>query len=206
MNSVTVEEAIALLNNEHVVAVPTETVYGLAARYDSRKAIDALYLLKGRPKEKALTVNLHSAEEIKKFLLKSPAGLDELMRRYWPGPLTLVVPIQEKKILADLRGGRAMCGFRVPDHPLVRDVIRRVGPLVLPSANFSGESPATDARQVYTAFGANIPILDGGPCKIGVASTVLMTKEGAWEILREGAISKESLTHILDVVACNNII
>lgn len=193
---ITLEKAIVLLQQGQVVALPTETVYGLAARYDSPQAIENLYQLKGRPKHKALTVNLYSAEQIRPFLLYEPKGLNELMQAYWPGPLTLVVDIRENMILPDVRSGGVSCGFRVPDHPLTRSVISEVGPIVLPSANLSGKPAAKSAQDIELSCA--VPILDGGTCALGIESTVLAFKKGAWVILREGAISKNSLQQILD--------
>jgi L-threonylcarbamoyladenylate synthase len=192
---ITLEEAIVFLQQGQVVALPTETVYGLAARYDSPQAIENLYHLKGRPKHKALTVNLYSAEQIRPFLLHEPKGLNELMQAYWPGPLTLVVDIREHMILPDVRSRGGSCGFRVPDHPLTRAVIRAVGPIVLPSANLSGKPAAKSAQEIELS--SSVPILDGGACILGIESTVLAYKKGGWVILREGAISKNSLQHIL---------
>lgn len=189
------KEAIELLKKGHVVALPTETVYGVAARYDSKEGIEALYQIKGRPKNKALTVNLHAVEEIHQFLPYLPRGFDLLTHAYWPGPLTLVVDIKEEMILPDIRSEGSACGFRIPDHALTRAIIKAVGPIVLPSANLSGESPATTAQQVQEIF--SIPVVDGGECKIGIASTVLAFKNGFWHVLREGTISKQSLTNIL---------
>ena len=196
------QEATQLLKQEAVVALPTETVYGLAVKYNSQKGIEALYDLKGRPKQKPLTINLYSADDIRQFIAYEPEGLQLLMKRYWPGPLTLVVEVKQETILPIVRSGDKTCGFRVPDHTLTREIIKEVGPIVLPSANLSGNMPAKEATQIKVEFKDKVPVLDGGVCKIGIASTVLAFIEGRWQILREGVISRENLKAILGYEPC----
>ena len=191
------QEATELLKQDAIVALPTETVYGLAVKYSSQKGIEALYDLKGRSKQKPLTINLYTAEDINQFIQYEPEGLQLLMSSYWPGPLTLVIDVKEEFILPIVRNGDKTCGFRVPDHKLTREIIKEVGPIVLPSANLSGNVPATEATQIKLEFNDRVPVLDGGVCRIGVASTVLAFLEGRWQILREGAISKETLRDLL---------
>lgn len=194
---ISIQDAIELLKKGSIVALPTETVYGLAVRYDSKEGIEALYELKGRPKQKPLTINIYEPEEIRRFINSEPEGLDLLIKSYWPGPLTLVLDVKESLILPIVTNGDKTCGFRVPDHELTRAVIKEAGPIVLPSANLSGHMPAVDAEGIRREFHNKVPILDGGVCRIGVASTVLVFLQGQWKILREGAVSAESLRALL---------
>lgn len=187
------EEALTLLNSEDVVALPTETVYGLAVKYDSQKGIEKLYSMKGRPETKPLTVNLYQSEDLKKFLKTTPPGLEKLMKHFWPGPLTIVLEVKEDLILPIVRSGGSTCGFRIPDHELTRKLIQAVGPIVLPSANLSGMPAAVNREQIEKDLGEKIPILDGAPCRLGIASTVIVFDKGEWKILREGALSKKEL-------------
>ncbi|MEI8300147.1 MAG: L-threonylcarbamoyladenylate synthase [Chlamydiota bacterium] len=194
---VSFEEALRLLQQEDVVALPTETVYGLAVKYDSQKGIEKLYTMKGRPEQKPLTVNLYKAQDLKKFLKTSPPGLEKLVKHFWPGPLTIVLEVKEDLILPIVRSGGSTCGFRIPDHTLTRQLIEVLGPVVLPSANLSGMPAAINREQIEKDFGEKIPVLDGRDCRIGIASTVIVFDKGKWKILREGAISQEELDLIL---------
>ncbi|MBM3191504.1 MAG: threonylcarbamoyl-AMP synthase [Chlamydiae bacterium] len=193
---VSFEKALQLLCDGEVVAIPTETVYGLAALYNSEKAIENLYRLKGRPDNKPLTVNLYRAQELEPFIKNRVPHLEKLLQ-LWPGPLTVVVEVKEEKILPSVRAGGTTCGFRVPDHEMTRCLLQKAGPLVLPSANLSGLPPAKSAEEVEQAFGDKVPILDGGTCPLGVASTVVAYDGGVWKILREGSLPREKLQSIL---------
>jgi len=194
----TVSQAVDFLKGEKIIALPTETVYGLACLYNSKKAIEALYELKGRPSNKAMTINLAQSKEITTFLAKDIPGLSTLIEAFWPGPLTVVVPIKKDIVLPEMCGGKNLCGFRVPDHPLTLSVLKEVGPIVLPSANMSGEPPATSAREVCAIFGEHFPVLDGGESLLKIASTVLIFQEDRWWIARSGVITKQSLAMLLD--------
>jgi L-threonylcarbamoyladenylate synthase len=190
---VSFEEALALLKREDVVALPTETVYGFAVKYDSQKGIEKLYAMKGRPETNPLTINLYQSEDLKRFLKYTPPGLDKLMKCCWPGPLTIVVEVKEELILSIVRSGGSTCGFRIPDNELTRNLIQAVGPVVLPSANLSGMPAAINREQIEKDFGERIPVLDGTSCRLGIASTVIAFDQGEWKILREGTLSKEEL-------------
>jgi L-threonylcarbamoyladenylate synthase len=194
---VSIEETIALLKEGKVVAIPTETVYGLAVRYDLQESIEALYALKGRPKQNPLTINLYEAKDIQPFIADQPEGLPLLIERYWPGPLTIVVKVKKESILPIVRDGGETCGFKVPSHEWTREILKEVGPLVIPSANLSGKPAATQASQIEKEFQGKVPILDGGESEIGIASTVVAFIENRWHVLREGSISKKDLKDVL---------
>lgn len=197
------EEALELLKKGSIVGLPTETVYGLATRYDLKESIEDLYVLKGRPSYKPLTVNLASGEEIFVFLREEVEGLDELMDSFWPGPLTLVVPIKENAILPIVTNNLPFCGFRIPDFEVTRQIIKEVGPIVLPSANISGEKEALSREDIEKAFGENFPVVDGGESKLGVPSTVIIYKEKRWWIVREGVLSPKQLSDVLGYSVLN---
>jgi L-threonylcarbamoyladenylate synthase len=176
---VDIERAAAILRGGGVVAFPTETVYGLGARGDLPEAVEELYRVKGRPSDKRSALLIGPPEEAGRFAALGPTAV-ALIEAFWPGPLTLVLP--------DGHGGYV--GLRCPDHPVTLELVRLAGaPLIAPSANVSGQPPATDARQVLAAFDGRIAaVLDGGPARLGVASTVVRVLEERMEILRPGAI------------------
>jgi tRNA threonylcarbamoyl adenosine modification protein (Sua5/YciO/YrdC/YwlC family) len=170
----------AILRAGGLVAFPTETVYGIAAAATDPVAVERLYALKGRPRNKPTAIMVADASEVRRRCPGIPAAAERLMERFWPGPLTLV--------LRDAEGH--MTGFRVPSNPLARGLVREAGvSLLVPSANRSSEPPATTAQQVLDAFPEGIDlVIDGGPAERGVASTVVRVADGHLDVLREGAI------------------
>jgi L-threonylcarbamoyladenylate synthase len=174
--------AAGLLRCGQVVAFPTETVYGLGARADDERAIDALCDLKARPREKKLTILIPDPDACRRHAAPLSAEAGALAAAFWPGPLTLVVP--------DGRGG--CVGLRCPDLPVTRRMLRLAGaPVAAPSANLSGQAPATTAEGVMRVFGGRISaVLDGGPAGLKVASTVVRVDADGVEVLREGALSE----------------
>ena len=178
-----VREAAALLRRGGLVAFPTETVYGLGANLNDPQAIQELYQVKARPFEKQVTIHLADGSGVTGFDVHVSELAKQLMKRFWPGPLTLVLAREDGSTL----------GFRVPDHPVARAVIREANvPVVLPSANKSGEPPPTTAGQVFEALADLIDmVVDGGPTSMAVSSTVLSLAEEKPKILREGAIGAQ---------------
>lgn len=193
---VSIFEACALLQSGQPVALPTETVYGLAAPVQHLAAIEKVFALKGRPKNNPLIVHLASKEGLHEYVTCTSSILNELTDAFWPGPLTLVLQANDK-VPNVVRCDLPTVAFRVPDHPLTQQIIERVGPLVMPSANLSGRPSATQAEHVLKDFGSAVPVVDGGACSKGLESTILMENEGEWVILREGAISAESIAFVL---------
>ncbi len=192
--------ASELLNNGEVVAVPTETVYGLAASLKHPKAIEKIYLLKGRPANNPLIIHVSSVRDVVPFVKQLPPEFESLTAAFWPGPLTLVVPIISETIPTVARAGLQTAAFRAPKHPLAQEVIAKTGPLVMPSANLSGKPSATTAEHVKEDFGADFPVLDGGPCVQGMESTVMRYHENQWEIIRLGCIAAEEIEIVLGYV------
>lgn len=192
-----VEQAAFLLQHDEVVAIPTETVYGLAASLYSERAIEKVFTLKNRPKANPLIIHvLHPAQALA-FVEEKPPHLEELMHHFWPGPLTLVLPIRKDLIPATARAHLDTAAFRQPSHPLVEQLLEKISPLVAPSANISGKPSATRYEHIENDFGIDFPVLDGGPCHHGVESTILAFVDNRWELARHGAISIEAIRKVL---------
>lgn len=187
-----VREAAAALADGAVVALPTDTVYGLAVDPTQPQAIERLFACKGRPADLPVPILVAGHEQVALVSGELEAAAQALAGRYWPGPLTLVVP-RRPEFSVDLGGpdsARRTVGVRRPDHPVVVALCELLGPLAVTSANRHGAPPATTAAQVERAFiGSDQPamILDGGPCD-GVPSTVVECRGRASRCLREGAL------------------
>lgn len=180
-----IEEAGRIICEGGLVAFPTETVYGLAADATNPAAIERLNRVKGRPPEKPYSIHLYETAQMAAFVDTIPPLAQRLMDRFWPGPLTIVLPSKDK--------GRV--GFRLPSHPVAQALLRRCRrPVVAPSANRSGFPPPTDATEAIEALDGQVNcVLDAGPTPIGRESTVVSVAGGRLEMLREGAIALEAL-------------
>jgi L-threonylcarbamoyladenylate synthase len=186
--------AAQLIIAGHPVAVPTETVYGLAADATNAQAVARIYEAKGRPSFNPLIVHvpdLAAAERIGEFNDEAR----ELAGRHWPGPLTLVVPLRQGAQIASIvTAGLPTVGIRVPAHPVMRALLRAVGrPLAAPSANASGTISPTRAQHVLKSLGGRIPlIIDAGPTQQGLESTIISATGGPIRLLRRGPIEIEA--------------
>ncbi len=178
-------EAAAMLRHGGLVAFPTETVYGLGADATNPKAVERLNQVKGRPPEKPYSLHLYQTEQMRPYVSLVPAAAATLIERFWPGPLTIVVPGRDGQTI----------GFRLPDHPVARAFLKACGvPVAAPSANRSGSPPPTDAQEVLAALDGSVDcLLDGGPTRFGRESTVVEVVGGRVEIRREGAISRAAI-------------
>lgn len=183
-----VAAALEALDAGGVVAIPTDTVYGLAARLDRPDALAAVFAAKGRPAGLALPVLVGRWQQVHDVAAEWPRSASMLAARYWPGALTVVVPVRES-LGAHLGGDGRTVGLRQPDHRWVRSLCRRAGPLAVTSANRHGEPPCTTAGAVQRAFGAGALslVVDGGPCD-GVPSTVADCVASPPACLREGGV------------------
>lgn len=197
---ISLQTAADLLNSGQIVAVPTETVYGLAASLHHPEAIRAIFTRKGRPSQNPLIVHLSDISQVKEFVQNVPASFYALASALWPGPVTFVLPILPETIPSEARAGLPTAAFRIPSHPLILDLIRRTGPLLMPSANLSGRPSATLPEHIESDFGLDLPILDGGPAKKGVESTVLREQKGVWEIIRLGAMEPSQFEPLLGYI------
>lgn len=189
MGKLTISEAAAILRAGGIVAFPTETVYGLGANALDPAAVAKIYQLKGRPPTSPLIVHASSIEMARALVSDWPLLAEELATRWWPGPLTLV--LAKAATIPDIvTAGLPTVGVRVPAHPLALQLIEEAGvPVAAPSANRFTELSPTTADHVRSAFGDDLPILDGGPCTVGLESTVVAIDGGKLTLLRPGMIS-----------------
>lgn len=194
-----VDQAVALLRAGEVVAIPTDTLYGVAVDPFRAGAVDRLFMVKDRPRGVALAVLIGSPDDLDD-LVEGP--VDPVARhwisRFWPGGLTIVVPrrrqLRDAEVL-DLGGDPDTIGVRCPDHRLVRELCRRVGPLATTSANRHGEPTPPDAEGVAAALGAGVGlVLDGGICRGEPSTVVAVDDAGEPQVLREGRIPVSELT------------
>ncbi|MEM6849261.1 MAG: L-threonylcarbamoyladenylate synthase [Pseudomonadota bacterium] len=177
-----------------LAALPTETVYGLAAAAESPAAVAAVYRAKGRPAQNPLIVHVASIDQAWHVTRLTPLA-KTLAQAFWPGPLTLVLPQRDDRVAPAARAGGNTVAVRCPDAPLMRRLCADVGPLVAPSANRSGRISATSAAAVMDELNGRIGIVvDGGPSPLGIESTVVDCTGGAARILRPGAIDANALT------------
>lgn len=196
-----ISEAVRLLNISEVVAMPTETVYGLAARIDSEEAIKKIFAIKERPFFDPLIVHVASVDQAKACVQSWNEMAEMLAKNFWPGPLTLVVPKSE--IISDLiTSGLPSVGLRMPRHPLALELIQKTGmPLAAPSANKFGRTSPTKAQHVRDEFQNQVYVVDGEASEIGIESTVLAVKKisNVYElsVLRKGAVLQSQLEKVL---------
>lgn len=197
-----IERAAMLVRAGELVAFPTETVYGLGADATNAEAVRRIFAAKGRPFNDPIIVHLAHAHELERAARDVPAAAEALAARFWPGPLTLVLPRGEAIPPVVAAGGDTV-GVRVPSHPIARALIEAAGvPIAAPSANrFMHTSPTTVAHVLADLDGRIACILDGGPCAVGVESTVLDLTVSPPQVLRPGGVSVEALREVLPNVA-----
>ncbi|HUT33571.1 MAG TPA: L-threonylcarbamoyladenylate synthase [Planctomycetota bacterium] len=185
-----IEEAAQAIAAGGLVAFPTETVYGIACNSADPQALERLMAVKGRPADKPFSLHVGRKEDAARHAPTIPSAARKLMARYWPGPLTIVFPTPD---------GRGV-GIRMPSSAVAQELLKRAGvPVVAPSANRSGDPPATTADAVARTLGEELDIiLDGGRTVLGEASTVVrVAADGSWEVLREGSVAAELLRRTL---------
>lgn len=199
-----VRRAAELLAAGELVALPTETVYGLGADATNADAVAKIYAAKGRPSNNPLIVHIADIPSAEKICQNFPAKAYALVERFWPGPLTLVLPrrLQGDGVVCEraVAGGKTVA-VRCPGHPMALDIIRAVGrPIAAPSANRSGHTSPTSPAHVASEFDGIVElIVDGGECLVGLESTVLDLSGSTPAILRPGAITGEMLAPILEL-------
>ena len=189
--------AASLLHRGDLVAFPTETVYGLGADALNPEAVRSIFAAKGRPADNPLIVHIHDRDQLKQ-LCDIPPKADLLMDAFWPGPLTILFP--RKNTVPDVvTAGLPTVAIRMPSHPVAAAMLKASGlPVAAPSANLSGRPSPTTAQHVLEDMDGRIPlILDGGPCDVGLESTVVDLCHGQPVILRPGGITKEMLESAL---------
>ena len=202
-----IQKAARLLKNEELVAIPTETVYGLAGNIYSEKAIRAIFETKQRPFFNPLIVHIPTIENLKTIVETVPEKAKLLAEAFWPGPITLV--LKKKNSIPDLiTAGKDTVAVRVPNHPLTLDLLKQLDfPLAAPSANpFSSISP-TSAQHVEDYFGRSIKmVLDGGACKSGIESTIIGFDNDEPIIYRLGSTSIEAIEKVVGKVKLRNTV
>lgn len=195
-------EAAHRLRAGGVVAIPTETVYGLAAAVDHPAAIARIFRIKGRPTTHPLILHLADPAQLPEWVLEIPPDAARLAAWGWPGPLTLLLR-RSARVPDLITGGRDTVAVRVPAHPLARAVLADAGPCVAPSANTFGHVSPTTAAHVLDDLTARLDephdgVLDGGPCEVGVESTIIDCTTPRAQILRPGGISTEEIHTLLE--------
>lgn len=186
--------AVRILRDGGVVGMPTETVYGLAADALDAEAVGRIFAIKGRPADNPLIVHLGSTDQLGRVVAGTTPLADVLAARFWPGPLTMVLDVGHG-VPAVTTGGLRTIAIRVPDHPVAAELLAAFsGPLAAPSANRSGRPSPTTAEHVAAEFGDALEVvLNGGPCPVGLESTVVDARGADPVVLREGSITREDL-------------
>lgn len=193
-----IARAAALLRAGELVALPTETVYGLGADASNPDAARKIFAAKGRPADHPLIVHLADAEALVDWAREIPKEAIALARAFWPGPLTLILK-KEADVPAVVTGGQDTVGIRVPDHPVALALLRAFGGgIAAPSANRFGRISPTTAQHVADELGDAVSmILDGGPCSVGIESTILDLSRGEPVILRPGMIGVDAIAAVI---------
>lgn len=190
--------AAELIQKGELVAIPTETVYGLGANGLDEDAVAKIFLAKGRPQDNPLILHICGAEQMELFCHHIPQSAYDLAKAFWPGPLTIVLPARDV-VPRRTTGGLDTVAVRCPDNAVTREIIRLSGvPIAAPSANISGKPSTTTAEHVLHDHNGKIAaIVDGGPCRVGVESTIVDLTEERPRLLRPGGIGPEQLMEVL---------
>ena len=192
----TIVRALAVLRAGGLIAFPTDTVYGAGALAFDGRAIESIYQAKDRPVEKAIPILISDIKDLDKVGINIPEAAHKLAARFWPGPLTVIVPKRENLPLAV--SATSTVGVRVPDHETARALLRAAGPMAVTSANISGAQSPITAEEVYEQLGGRIPlIIDGGRTPGGTPSTLVDCTTPELLVLREGPIALEELLSAL---------
>jgi L-threonylcarbamoyladenylate synthase len=186
--------ALHALEQGDLIAFPTDTLFGLAASLKSLAGIQKLFSYKKRPSSKPMVILASSLEEIEPLIQEFPQEAQKLAHKYWPGALTLVLPIYEDKIPQEVRACLPTTGFRIPHHPLALELLHKSGPLVVTSVNESGTSPCITYEEVKAFLKEEILILQGGKEPSGKASSVVGFDKGILKIYREGEIFSNKMS------------
>ncbi|MCG2767265.1 MAG: threonylcarbamoyl-AMP synthase [Anaerolineae bacterium] len=194
----TLEEAAGILRAGGLVVIPTDTVYGVAGNAYLPEAVERIYHVKERPKDKAIPLLLADSEQVQDVASDIPPEACRLMEAFWPGGLTIILP-KRPRLPDVVTAGGATVALRMPDHPFVLALIRALGaPLAVTSANVSGHPPATTANEAVDELRGRVAlIVDGGMCSGGVPSTVLDLTVSPPRVLREGAVSLGEIWRVL---------
>jgi L-threonylcarbamoyladenylate synthase len=188
--------AVEVLNSGGLVAMPTDTVYGLGALAFDPDAVDKIYIAKGRSREKAIPILIGDLDDIEKVTVNLPLMARLLAEHFWPGPLTLIVP--RGPSIPEAVSTTSGVGVRIPDHPVTRRILRAAGPVAVTSANLAGYEDPSNAQEVLEQLDGRISlIIDAGQVGDGLASTVVNCLGSEPVIIRKGPISLEEITEVL---------
>lgn len=211
MNRITTDINLIVdeLRNGHVVSLPTETVYGLAADATNNFAVEKIFKIKNRPFSHPLIMHVSSDWDLTQWVEQVPEYVVDLINSFWPGPLTFVLKLKKNSDISQFAtANQNTIAIRCPDHPLAIEVLNRLGrPLVAPSANPFGKVSPTEAQHVIQDFAEDsFSILEGGRCSIGVESTILYCiDEHNCSILRQGSITRSEIQNFCNVIEPNNM-
>ena len=196
-----IAKAAELIRQGEVVGIPTETVYGLGADALDPKAVSRIFAAKNRPMDNPLIVHIYSIEQVDGLSNQVPKLFYKLAEKFWPGPLTMIVPKSER-VPDETSGGLDTVGIRMPSHPVMRELIKLSTPIAAPSANRSGYPSPTTAKHVYRDMKGRISaVIDGGECRFGVESTVIcFENEDTVRILRPGSVTEKMLSEYANVI------
>jgi L-threonylcarbamoyladenylate synthase len=192
-----IERAATALAAGELVAFPTETVYGLGARADDDAAVAKIFAAKGRPADHPLIVHVADADAARAFAASVPPVAHRLVGAFWPGPLTVIVP-RAAGVAAAATGGQSTIGLRCPAHPVAHALLhaareRGVAGVAAPSANRFGRISPTQAAHVQAEFGESLLVLDGGPCEVGIESSIVDCSRGRPVLLRPGVLTRAQI-------------
>ncbi len=191
-----IQQALTVLKNGGIIAFPTDTVYGLGALAFDNAAIESIYVAKDRPIEKAIPILIGDLSDLDQVAVDIPNMALRFAARFWPGPLTCIVP--KRKTLPPAVSATSTVAVRIPNHPDILSLLRAAGPMAVTSANISGQPSPSTAEEVYAQLNGRIPlILDGGKTPGGVPSTLVDCSGSEPIILREGPITMQELLSAL---------
>ena len=196
-------QAISLLKQGEVVAIPTETVYGLAADATNDEALRQIFSIKQRPMDNPLIVHVADVAQVKDWAAEFSPLAKKLAKAFWPGPFTLVLPAKNS-VSNILRGNNPTVALRVPNHPLTLQLLQQSGlALAAPSANKFTQLSPTTAAHVTASLGGQLPVLDGGACAVGIESTIVAVQGESWQLLRLGMLPEASIEAVAGMPATN---
>lgn len=192
-------EAVTLLKSGNVVAIPTETVYGLAADARNEDALREIYAIKQRPADNPLIVHIGTTEQVLDWASEFSSLAKKLANAFWPGPFTLVLPAKAT-VSTIVRAGEPTVALRIPSHPIAQQLLQETGlGLAAPSANKYTQLSPTTVQHVENGLGQHIPVLDGGACQVGIESTIVSVVGNQWQLLRLGMISAVDIQMVAGV-------
>lgn len=193
---ISLEETITRLKRGEVVAIPTETVYGLAADARNDAALREIYAVKERPANNPLIVHLADVSQVPLWASVFSPLAEKFAKAFWPGPFTLVLPARDE-VSTIVRAGEATVALRVPNHALTLQLLQMSGlSLAAPSANKYTHLSPTTASHVEASLGHDVAVLDAGACQVGIESTIVSVHDDAWQVLRHGVISEAEITAV----------